>query len=54
MNNKAATILDIMRRVRALAQNGLAYSEQYFDRERYQELYELSGLSQKLLETVIE
>jgi ADP-ribose pyrophosphatase YjhB (NUDIX family) len=42
MNSKYTAILDNLRRVRALAQNGLAYSDRYFDRERYQELYDLS------------
>lgn len=42
MDSKYNTILDALRRVRALSQNGLAYSDRYFDRERYQELYELS------------
>ena len=42
MNPRPLTILDTLRRVRAIAQNGLAYTEGHFDRERYEELYELS------------
>jgi ADP-ribose pyrophosphatase YjhB (NUDIX family) len=42
MSNSSVPILELLRRVRAIAQNGLAYSEGYFDRERYQELYDLS------------
>lgn len=42
MDSRVLSILEAFKRVRALAQNGLAYTEGPFDRERYQELYELS------------
>ena len=35
-------LLEIAKRVQALAQNGLFYTESQFDRERYEELQELS------------
>src|SRR5690348_17275437 len=38
----AATVLDWARKVRAIAQNGLVFSRDEFDRDRYQQLQKLT------------